>query len=286
MAVAADRARIGRHEKACIGVSGIRGGYRVRRGRLVRGWVHPFTSGPASFSFTDTTVWTPVGAGSSGGVGGVAGQTGVSALKHIGVTASFGATTSTMNPRLHIFNQNCAGGANTVCAGFKPNTHVLGDNSFESTGVIELAFSKGLSAFGLTLSNAPPDWGATLTFTDAGADIGNVSLSGLVTCRGTSNLTGCHTPVFLGATVTGQVITGASITLTGAGPLFPGGLFEALPSKIPEPISLSVLGVGLLGLGAVRRRRHEGDPADGSRWSPFGRWRLADSPPDAKPPVK
>jgi hypothetical protein len=48
---------------------------------------------------------------------------------------------------------------------------------------------------------------------------------------------------------------------------------------VPEPASLSVLGVGLLGLGALRQRRAAGSK-NGARWSPFGRWRVAEDPPD------
>jgi len=247
-----------------------------------------YTSGPAGFSHTDTTVWSPVGASSNGGAGGTAGMTGHSTIKHIGVTASFASTSSSTSPTLTIFNQNCGAGISAhVCVGFKPNTHVLGDNAFEGTGVLELSFTKGLSAFGLSLSNAPPDWGAEATFFDGTAILGTASFTGKPNCFGTG-AENCHNPAFLGAIVTGAVITGASITLNplGAGPLYLGELYDSLPSKIPEPISLSLLGVGLLGLGAVRRQRHARDPADGARWSPFGRWRVAESPPDAKISLK
>jgi hypothetical protein len=242
-----------------------------------------FTSGPAGFASTDTAVWS-IPYTDAGGTGGSAGATIHSVLHNIRTTVSFASTTAHQNPTLTAFNQNCSGSTgHAICAGFKPNTHVLGDNAFEGTGLLELGFNKNLSAFGLSLSNVGRDWGATLTLFDGAADIGDVKLSDLATCRGTSNITGCHTPVFLGAIVTGQVITGASLALTGSGPLIIGTLFQALPtSKIPEPISLSVLGVGLLGLGVARRRRHAHDPADGSRWSPFGRWRVANSPPDPK----
>jgi len=243
-----------------------------------------FTSGPAGFASTDTAVWS-IPYSDAGGVGNTAGATVHSVLHNIRNTVSFAATGPLQNPTLTAFNQNCGGSTgHAICAGFKPNTHVLGDNSFEGTGQLDFTFNKHLSAFGLTLSNLVTDWGATLTLFSGTADIGNVSLSGLVTCPGlNSDVRGCARPVFLGATVTGQVITGASLTLTGSGPLVIGTLFEALPtSKIPEPISLSVLGVGLLGLGVVRRRRQAHDPADGSRWSPFGRWRVANSPPDPK----
>jgi|HubBroStandDraft_1064217.scaffolds.fasta_scaffold37048_2 hypothetical protein len=242
----------------------------------------PYETGPAGFAYTDTTVWNPVGGGSNGGVGGTAGQTGHSAIKNIGVTASFAATTSTADAALTIFNQNCAGGANTRCVGFKANTHMLGNNAFEGTGTIELSFTHGLSALGFSLSNAPPDWGAQVTFFDGTAILGTAGFSGKPNCAGTGGDL-CHNPAFLGAIVTGAVITGASVGLTHAGPLYIGELYETeAVAKIPEPATLSVLGAGLLGLGALRRRRRARDSADGSRWSPFGRWRVVNGPPDTK----
>jgi hypothetical protein len=54
-----------------------------------------------------------------------------------------------------------------------------------------------------------------------------------------------------------------------------------LQDAVPEPASLSVLGMGLLGLGALRRRRKlDGQASNGWRWSPFGRWRIANLPSD------
>lgn len=91
----------------------------------------------------------------------------------------------------------------------------------------------------------------------------------------------CLAPQFLGFTDTTTAITKIQVALKGPGDLFIGQLEEQLfSSKIPEPASLSVLGAGLFGLGALRRRRRSRDPAVGSRWSPFGRWRVAVGPPD------
>jgi len=256
-----------------------------------------FTAGPSGFSHTDTTVWGPVGADSVAGAGSTASFTGHSVIKHIGVTASFPATSTTSTATLTVFNQNCAHGPNTICAGFKPNTHVLGDNAglggSSSIGSLSLAFDHKLSSIGFNLSPLASDWGATATFFSGSPGnyhkLGDVKLSGLPLCSGTTSTSpNCRTPAFVGATDTAGIITAVTLGLTGLGPMGIGTLYETLAStaKIPEPISLSVLGVGLLGLGAVRRRRHARDRADGSRWSPFGRWRVTDSPPDTKSPLR
>jgi len=249
--------------------------------------VTPYTS-MTGFSFTDTTVWNPVGAGANGGgTGTTASFAEKSSIKHIGVTATFGNSTIGFTPTLTVFNQNCAGGANTVCGGFKPNTHVLGDNSFEGTGTISMAFTQHLSALGFQLSPlSEPDWGANVSFytgpSNAFVPIETIKITGEPFCRGTG-ASGCTTPVFVGLSST-IPITGVTISLAGSGPLGIGTLDEKVfgAAKIPEPATLSLLGVGLLGLGALRRRRRGRGPADGARWSPFGRWRVVDGPPDAK----
>jgi hypothetical protein len=248
----------------------------------------PYTS-MTGFSFTDTTVWNNVGNQAAGSTGGTASFSHASTIKHIGATATFEATTTTMIPTLTVFNQGCPPGVHGVCAGFAPNTHVLGDNAFEGTGTISLAFTQHLSALGFQLSPHGEDWSAEATFfsgagtvTSPYTKIDKVTLPNHQLCNGTA-FTGCTNPAFLGLAST-TPITAASISLVGAGPLYLGTLDEKLFSsaKIPEPATLSLLGAGLLGLGALRRRRRGRDPADGSRWSPFGRWRVANGPPDAK----
>jgi hypothetical protein len=240
----------------------------------------------AGFSSTDTTVWGPVGESSPGGTGGTAGLTGVSTKNHIGVTASYEAGSPSASPTLTVFNQNCGGGTgNAACGGFKPNTHLLGNNG---SGAISLVFTQKLSALGFELSPQFSDWDAHATFftgPNGNIKLGSVTLTGMPFCRGT-DAENCRIPAFIGATDTTLPITGATISLSNGGStsLLIGTLDEELfpTTKIPEPASLSVLGAGLLGLGALRRRRGARDPAAGSRWSRFGRWRVANGPPDTK----
>jgi len=239
------------------------------------------------FSSTDTTVWGPVGAQASGAAGSTANFTFISSGKHIAGTAVFGAASSSHVPQLIVLNQSCPPiGPNTTCAGFKPNTHVLGDNEpFNATGSITLFFNGNLSAIGFQLSPVGSDWGATLAVFSGNSvsgytPLGQTSFTGKPVCFGTAN-TACTTPQFIGATDTTTPITKVRIGLNGPGVLEIGPLLEsAAGSKIPEPASLSLLGAGLLGLGALRRRRRTGDPADRARWSPFGYWRVTAPPPD------
>jgi hypothetical protein len=240
----------------------------------------------SSFSFTDTTTWGPVGGQTVGTAGGTAHFSFKSDNKHIGGTANFGLGTSSNIPALTVFNEGTA-----VHGGFPANMHVLGDNSGRgNTGTISLAFSQGLSAIGFDLSPAGLDWGATMT-AYSGTSGSYVKMSppigftGAADCRALSGTAGpCSSPQFLGFTDSSTPITKVEVALKGTGILLIGQLEEQLSSTkaIPEPASLSVLGAGLLGLGALRKRRRSRDPAIEPRWSPFGRWRVAVGRPDPK----
>jgi hypothetical protein len=241
-----------------------------------------FTS-MTGFSYTDSAVWDArLGQNSPGGTSGTASMQ-IMSGKHVSITAVF-AGSSGSHPDLFVKTQHC-GVPGDICGGFPEGSSVLGDNSFEGSGSFGLDVGKKLSAFGFQLSPIENvDWGGVVSFFAAGVTtpIGTVTLSSLPFCRSTSNITGCHVPVFVGAEYPKGTITSATVSLSGTSdPLGIGKVFLS-QAKIPEPATLTVLGAGLLGLGAVRRRRRGHDPANGSSWSPFGRWRVVDSPPDTK----
>jgi MYXO-CTERM domain-containing protein len=247
------------------------------------------TLNPGGFSSTDYTLWGSVGATGSAGGGSTATFDAVSHKNHIGVTAQYMATpTPSFAPTLKVFQQSplmmlqaeVVDGGDFIHGGFPDGMTVLGNNvTSGNSGSIQLFFAQGLSAIGLDLSPFTADWGANLiAYNSAGITLGTVSLTGANLCRGTG-YAGCTSPQFIGATDPTTPIASVDIFINGNGSIAIGTLLETA-SPIPEPASLSVLGVGLLGLAALGRRRRSRDPDDGSRWSPFGRWRVAKHPPD------
>lgn len=252
------------------------------------------------FSSTDYTLFSPLGvAATTSAAGGTAGVY-YHSHKGVQIEAMMGATTTSGFPELSVLKQyNGATTANTVRAGFPPGTNVLATNGRFSTsggsapGPILLSFStQGLSSIGFDVSPAAAvDWDATitvLTATSMGFSLlGTVTISNARYCFGTSvGPTACPAQ-FFGASDHQKPIDLVIVGLSSTGPLAIGPFMETKfgskpPPGIPEPASLSILGAGLLGLGALRLRRRGRDPGDGSRWSPFGRWRVAEHPPDSK----
>ena len=234
-----------------------------------------------TFSSTDHTFWPATGS-ESGGTGGTAHYTFTSTgSHHIKGTASFGSFSASADPTISFFHEASSG------RGFPAGANVMRTNTprLDSTATITLFFAQGLSAFGLDLSPIASDWGGDIAaFGASNHLLGTASVTGAAICNGQTNC-----PVqFLGVSDSVTPITKIEVSLSGStfGPIQIGPLDEKLAvSRIPEPASLSVLGAGLLALGALRRRRLH-DPEDGSRWSPFGRWRVTGRPPDRKHPPR
>jgi hypothetical protein len=163
-----------------------------------------------------------------------------------------------------------------------------------TTGTLHVSFGRPMTAVGFYVS-AEQSYIGLSNFTDFVATVQFYGTSGLL---GTDTLTtaiatGCSgmACAFVGAS-TGATpsITGiTSFTVavgTGAGvnnftpAISDLQLQYTTQEGVPEPASLTLLGMGLLSLAALRRRRSPGSTGESWRWSPLGRWRVSSMPPD------
>jgi len=258
-----------------------------------------FYSSAASLPSNDDAVWEANGSGgptlstAGPGTGIFTMSTSVTSTHGVKVTGRQTVHLAGSSTALLFGIQNSGTPALDVKAGFPNNTHILAGST---TGTMAVGFAKPVKGFGFYVSPIPS--GNTGSAFNA-----LIELFGKTAGGATDHFLGSKDPsgtidigcapascTFVGATTTGLGITNVLI-LVGLGtfhnsdrpePLIPGisdVLIDNGSPKVPEPASLSILGMGLFGLGALRRRRRAADPGDSPRWSPFGRWRISNSPP-------
>jgi hypothetical protein len=169
-----------------------------------------------------------------------------------------------------------------VQSGFIANTDVLLTNG---SGALTLSFTKALVDVGFFVSPASGFGGstgehfiATVGASLSAVPVGSTGVNGTI-------VTGCSAAscTFVGlADPAGFNKLTISIANSDGGAPYPVGIgnLELDQSQIPEPASLSVLGIGLVGLGALRRRRRSVSDSGGARGDPFGRWRATKGSPE------
>lgn len=248
-----------------------------------------FDSAPATTN-NDSMKWGVLTGSTSGIAAGPISQpnpaqmTQPSTLGNVDVTESYRNPNTTSPSQLSVLFQGSG-----VFGGFVHGQAVLTPNG---TGPLTLTFSKPIDAVGFTLG--VPFGFTTGQVGDVYTAVVTVSGGGVATPQthdfaGTLETACTSAPCnFVGITSSkGFTTLGFSVSFTDPIPA-PVGLTnleisDSSPAAIPEPASLAVLGIGLLGLGSLRKRRTM-SAGGGTRWSPFGRWRVAAHPPGPTTP--
>lgn len=256
-----------------------------------------FVSSLAALGSNDTANWTSNhGAATLGTVAPIgpslySATTSIVSTKGVHVAGTY--LSSSGSAALYYGNQNVTPSNLKVNFGF-PNAMPILYGS--TSGTLKISLSAAVKGLGFYVSPAAGSPGtqyyATVEF------LGDTSHGGTHVSLGTDSVlshisTGCSVTActFVGLStaanpniigITSAVIElGAGRGSSGYSPAISSVyLTESSKSGVPEPASLSILGVGLLGLGALRMRRQAAVPDSGWRWSPFGRWRISNKPPD------